>query len=334
MAFEVRRGESLRRALRRMARQELRAARRAWSRPHRTLNSRAHDVRAALKKVRAIIRLVEPAVGKRATRAEQRLRRIAATLGPIRDAGVLVATFDHVVAAAGLGRNAGAGSVREHLLANARHEAQRPRTRKAIERIDRALRRSRRRVDEWTPRSGSWRVIAAGLEKGYRRSRRAMGRAHLDPSGETFHAWRRALKAHRHQVRVLEPWWPRVLDAQLEELGELDTRLGQEHDLTVLEETVLRERACFPDEHHCSRLLAELEERRERLRDQMLAPGARLFAEKPSAFRRRMHRYFDAFREEAPGIAERVLDPEAHASNGRTAGRGSTARRSAGPAAR
>ena len=319
MAFEVRRGESPRRAVRRMARRELKAARRAWNQPHRSLNHRAHDVRAALKKVRALIRLVEPGVGRAARKAERRLQRTAATLGPVRDARVMVSTFDSLVTAARLDRNPGAQGVRDHLLENARSEAKRPRTRKALERVDAALRAAVRRVDEWTPRSGGWRVLADGLEACYRRARRAMRRAHLDATGETFHAWRRALKTHRHQMRALEPLWPRALDAQLDELGTLDTFLGQEHDLTVLEETVLEQRACFADERHCARLLAELERRREELRGQMLAPGARLFAEKPSAFRRRMHRYFDAFREEAPGIAQEVLDPRAHAGDGRMA---------------
>jgi CHAD domain-containing protein len=313
MAFAIRRGETMPHAVRRLARRELKSARAGWSRPHQTLNTRAHDVRTATKKVRALVSVIQPAVGRPAKKAERRLQRTAATLGPVRDAKVMLATFDDLVAVSNLERNPAARRVRERLLQSAQHEVKRPRTRKALARIDDALRRSLRRVDDWVPRSGGWRVLADGLEDGHRRARRAMKRAYLDRSGESFHAWRRALKAHRHQMRALQPLWPRALGAQVAELNELGELLGREHDLTVLEEKIQDERACFADERHCARLLAELERRREQLREQMRAPGARLFAERPAAFRRRMHRYWVAFRDEPPGIAEQALEPKSHA---------------------
>jgi CHAD domain-containing protein len=317
MAFAVRRGEANRRAVRRMARRELEKARAAWTRPHRPLHARAHDVRTAIKKVRGLIGLVRPVVGSPARKAERDLRRTASTLGPIRDAKVMLATFDELVAASGLERNPGARQVRERLLRSAQREVRRPRTRKALERVDDALRRSRRRVDDWIPGSGGWSAVSEGLEESYRRVRRAMKRAYRDVDGESFHAWRRSLKTHRHQLRALEPLWPRALDARIAELGELDNHLGREHDLTVLEEKIQEERACFSSERHCAPLLAELEQQRDRLREQMRPLGARLFAEKPAAFRRRVHRYFDAFRNEPPGISEEALDPESRVARGR-----------------
>jgi hypothetical protein len=115
-------------------------------------------------------------------------------------------------------------------------------------------------------------------------------------------------------MRALQPLWPRALEAQVAELSELGELLGQEHDLTLLEGKIQEGRACFADERHCARLLAELEQRRQQLREQVRAPGARLFAEKSAAFRMRMHRYWQAFRDEPPGIAEKALDPKPRAT--------------------
>ena len=42
------------------------------------LGEHVHDIRTAMKKVRALNRLVRPAVGQRARRADDRLREIAA----------------------------------------------------------------------------------------------------------------------------------------------------------------------------------------------------------------------------------------------------------------
>ena len=308
MALAIRRGESMKRAVRRMARRELEKARVAWGRRSQPMSDRVHDVRAAIKKVRGVIRLVEPRTRRRARRAERRLQDLAAALGPVRDAHIVLATYDELTATAHLKRNRHARRVRRQLRKLSNREVHRPRTRKVFERVDEELRRARRRVDSWTPRSGQWRAIADGLEATYRDARRAIKRAYSDPSGATFHAWRRALKSHLHQARALQALWPRTFDAQIAELAQVDDILGREHDLTLLEETLEAQRACFTDEEHCARLLAELEQRRERLRKQARAPGERLFAEKPRALRRRVHRYFKAFLREPAGIATRALD--------------------------
>jgi hypothetical protein len=97
------------------------------------------------------------------------------------------------------------------------------------------------------------------------------------------------------------------MDASCSELEEVGNLLGREHDLVILEQSLRDERACFADERDCAELLAKLDEERDRIRREADLLGRRLFAERPKSYRERMRRYFEAFEEEPPGMAEQVL---------------------------
>jgi CHAD domain-containing protein len=173
--------------------------------------------------------------------------------------------------------------------------------------IGKGLRRERKRLARWLPRGDGWWVLGSGVCAGYKRARRRMAAAYETPSGLTFHAWRRAVKAHRFQVRVLRQVWPAELSARVEQLQRLGELLGQEHDLTVLAQTLADERSCFADDRDCARILALLERRRGELRAQARPLGERLFAERPRDLRRRLGHYLRAFRAEPPGTAASTL---------------------------
>jgi CHAD domain-containing protein len=146
------------------------------------------------------------------------------------------------------------------------------------------------------PSEDRWRTIGEGLEDGYRRARQAMTAAYRSDTGADFHAWRRAVKTHRHQVHALEPVAPRRMAARLDKLDRLGDLLGDEHDLVVLEQTIRDEQSCFPDERNCDHLLRLVSAQRFRLRERARPLGEQLFAEPPSRFRDQMRRDFRAFR--------------------------------------
>jgi CHAD domain-containing protein len=309
MPFRLHRGESIGHAIGRMARDELEGARKTILSGHSSEDV-VHDVRSAIKKVRALVRCVRPAVGKPARKANRRLRSIARDLAPARDAYVVGTTLSELAGNIGSPHGVDIERARRRLAQRMDRDSSKA-SASRLSRIAERLERNRARVDRWLPGDDGWSAIGDGLVQSYGRARRARRRAREKETGSRMHAWRRAAKTYGHQVHALEPIWPREMETLRSELSLLGDLLGREHDLTVLESTLREERACPADRKGCARLLAKLEGERRRIRREAALLGDRLFAERPSALRKRMKRYFEAFEEEPAGTAERVL---AHAS--------------------
>ena len=297
MSFRIEAGEPLPRALRRIVRAQLEEARAAAIDPGLPLGERVHEVRTAMKKVRALNRLVRPALGKPARDADRRLRKIAHSVSALRDAGVILNTFDH--AAAG-GRRASSraalAGVRARLALHLREQTQAFERARCARRLRSDLAHERRRVDAWMPEADHWNAIDEGLTDGYRRARKAMAVAYASESGADFHAWRRAVKTHRHQVAALEAIAPRRMKARLHELDRLGDLLGDEHDLTVLEAAIGAELPQLADPEPIEHLLQQSAVRRRGLRRSAQPLGKWLFAERPTTFRDRVRSDFRAAR--------------------------------------
>ena len=99
MSFELKADESLPDGIRRLAKKELEQVR-EYMEGH-TKDSRddiVHESRKCLKKVRAVLRLVRPAIGRKTYRHENTtLRDAARPLTEVRDARILVDTFDNIM---------------------------------------------------------------------------------------------------------------------------------------------------------------------------------------------------------------------------------------------
>jgi len=291
VAFRIETNKPLPGEIRRIARRELKKARGAAA-LEEPLGEHVHDIRTAMKKVRALNRLVRPAVGQRARRADRRLKKIAHSVSSLRDAEVVLQTFDRAV---GPSRAALAG-VRAQLVVHLREETQAVERDGGSQRLRSDLARERRKVEAWMPKADRWSAIDQGLTRGYRRAREAMDAAYRSESGADFHAWRRAVKTHRHQLAALKEIAPGRMKARLDELDRLGDLLGDEHDLTVLEGALCGARARLPDPARVDDLLRRITDRQRQLRRRARPLGSRVFAEPPAAFRDRVRRDFRAAR--------------------------------------
>jgi CHAD domain-containing protein len=299
VTFRIKPHETLPRAIARMARKELAGARDAVADARQPVAARVHNVRTAIKKLRALERMVEPAVGRPARRAGRRLKKVARRVSGARDAEVVLKTFDQVAGGPGNRASEPIARARAALTARLRAEARPLRHGPGVKRLRKRIVRERRKVKRWTPHEDRWRAIGAGLDDGYRRAREAMTTAYRSDTGADFHAWRRAVKNHRHQVHALETIAPRRMRPRLDKLDRLGDLLGDEHDLVVLEQTIRSEQSCFPDARDCDHLLRLIAARRFRLRARARGLGRALFAERPARFRDHLRRDFRAFRRRA-----------------------------------
>jgi CYTH domain-containing protein/CHAD domain-containing protein len=253
-----------------------------------------HSARKDLKKLRSVLRLARGRLGEELYRREnERYRDAARLLSGSRDAEVKVATLTALEQRFGKEMpSASAGGWRRQ-LARERDEATAAGTDAAgIEAATAAIAAGREEIAGWPLGGDSWKLVGPGLERGYRRGRRAMAATAADPDPELVHAWRKRVKDLWYQLRLLRKAWPELLEPTVERADRLADLLGDHHDLTVLAEDLATR-----EEVGSVALMARLIERRqEELLAEALALGARLYAEKPRAFRRRIHAYWSAWR--------------------------------------
>ena len=105
---------------------------------------------------------------------------------------------------------------------------------------------------------------------------------------DALHEWRKRVKELWYHHTLLRELWPPVMDAVGDEAHELADRLGDDHDLAVLADWVSLHGEDGEE------LFEAVERRRAALEAEAFALGARLYADKPSAFVGRLRRLWDA----------------------------------------
>src|SRR5262249_43493939 len=100
MSFQLRPEEALRKSLRRIVRRQMDAVlEELAAAPPGPRDEAVHEARKSLKKIRAVLRLVRPAVGEKCYRRENTCFRDAGRpLTEVRDARILLETLDKLLA--------------------------------------------------------------------------------------------------------------------------------------------------------------------------------------------------------------------------------------------
>ena len=140
-----------------------------------------------------------------------------------------------------------------------------------------------------------------GLGDTYRWGRRAMATAYHHKQDAAFHEWRKAIKYHGYHVRLLADVWPEEMAGRLEVLERLGSLLGEDHGLAEFACTLADGPADVDSRSDRQVLLVQIAQRQQALRALARPLGRRLFAEPPSAFKRRLHQYWKLWRDRANG---------------------------------
>ena len=256
-----------------------------------------HEARKDIKKLRALLRLTRDQLGGEVYRRENgELRDVARALGELRDADVVTETLDKLTAdCPDLVSAAAAGRLRRALDAERTTPPPGGPTRdSAMEAAAGRLETVRDRVEDWPLAGDGWELLAEGMRRSYRRGRRRMRDARREPTDESLHEWRKRVKDHWYQLRLIRCAWPPVLEVAGEEAHRLSELLGDDHDLGVLATRFADVAGGPASAGDRARLDVAIERRRSQLREFAFAGGARLYAEGPNAFERRMARYWQA----------------------------------------
>src|SRR5262245_48872953 len=266
----------------------------ASGRSRETRDTAVHEARKSLKKLRALLRLVRPALGEHTYRRENvAFRDAARPLTEVRDAKILVETLDRLVKqATGRGHARGFTAIRNDLV-HRQHEVRRRvlDEEDAFAEVTSAVQEALARLDDWASVSDQWPSVAVGVEEVYHRAQEAFAAARQDATVESLHEWRKQTKYLRHQLELLRPLWPEVLEPLAAEADHLGERLGDDHDLALLRHEVTSRRRRLGDRKSCERLIELIDQRREELQDEARLLGRRLLLDPPKTFRRRLREF-------------------------------------------
>ena len=248
-----------------------------------------HELRKALKRWRALLRLLAPIVGEEADTLRRDARDLARLLASARDSqSALDALADVVKLTADA---PGALSARSLATMRGRLVSLRQAAETAAlnaetrARIAGTLEAATRRVPQWALASVRFRAVARELTAAYARARAGRPPDWQAADAEALHAWRQQVVVHRYQMVLVEPLWPRFGRLWISEAQRLRDRLGACQDLTVLLALTAPHQPLAPWR---SRLVPLAETAQATHLASAARLGGRLFAETPKAFRKRL----------------------------------------------
>jgi hypothetical protein len=273
-----------------------------------------HETRKALKRLRALIRLLEKELPPRSFAAENAsLRDMARRLAAARDAEVMLGTLEQLLSRhpRKLGRRRSLARLRQQLAAERDRAAASALLGDAVARcevID-ELRAMRSRVLRWRlPERPGMELATEGLGRIYRQGRRRHRRVARGRGDRTraMHEWRKRVKDLRHVAEMLDRRDPggrgnhrrdrggagrrrklreagriRRVAKRADALGEV---LGEDHDLAVFAGRARSDPGIQLGRRTRKTLLRSIRRRRRALRRRALRDGARLYRRRPKAF--------------------------------------------------
>lgn len=245
-----------------------------------------HEARKDMKKTRAVIRLARESLGRDLYRRENRhYRDIGRGLSRFRDAEAILECLLELEEWAGYkGRFSG---LRAIFVAEKRAGRRDGSIRRAAAVAADHLEWGLGRIEDWPlPREEerAAELVAAGLERTYRRGRNCFAAVQEDPDDERLHDWRKRAKDLWYQLALIERRGAPIAGELADSAHELSTLLGDDHDLAVLRAEVHARPDSFSWQGEQRRLLELIAQRRDQLQGAAIAAGPPIYAEEPEVF--------------------------------------------------
>lgn len=238
MAFRIGRRGAVGASLKRVLVGDLDAAIAELANENEPLAGRVHRVRRRLKRDRSLARLFEPLAKETARELRKTLRDAGRALAGLRERAALAATARELTSEL----PAGADDV--VLAAASPADAAAPDKASAVATAA-ALVAAAGRLAEELPAEKGRRLLKSALDRARRKVRKGYGKAVASRTAEDLHEWRKQLKEYGHLMAVAArrlKGEPRVLGLA----SEAEELLGDDHDLAILRERVVRMSASGP----------------------------------------------------------------------------------------
>ena len=294
----LRRRESVRQGLLRLATTYLELAREQPQRPADELVAAVHTTRLVLKRLRSVYRLLESTLPAAAGKRERnRLRAAASGLAGAREASVCSLTLIELEKEVARDDVPHVAQVREALTRLVPARTHQPAgVRRALGVAVRAAELSVRTLQRSTWSGHGWKILEAGFHASYRKARRRFKESHPTSGEPSFHAWRTAAKSLLYQLHIVDLAARPRLRALKKSLDRLQDQLGLENDLAEVGELVRKHAPRLGGPEAVERTKSLVTSRQLHLRKLALKDGRRLFAARPGEFVDGLHRDWKRWR--------------------------------------
>ncbi len=310
MAYRFKSGESVGEGVKRILREELEsAADLLQNATNANRDTAVHEARKSLKKTRALLRLMRPELDNVYAVENPRLRDIGRKLSEFRDTAVMVEMFDGVKQKyqAELDGHT-LGSIRRGLVGQKRKQERGTQMSATLKRLAAKLRPAANSLEKWSPETDGFPAIEPGLTDSYRSARKAMAGVRDHSRPEYAHEWRKRVKDHWYDVRLLEDLWTDVMEGYEKSLKDLETWLGDHHNLTVLRDRLKAEPDLYGNQDDIDFCLKLIRKYQKELRKNALSLGERVYEESPRQFATRMKHLWNSWQSEPKSL--RIIEKE------------------------
>jgi len=272
---------SLEAALRRIAGEQFERAMNSIDRDEQS--EAVHEVRRHCKRLRGLIRLVRTGFAEFEAE-DMAIRDIAKPLSGLRDARVMLDTFDRLL------DDCEDKSVRQH-LAKVRKQLDDER-RDLLDEVDagellgkarKMLAEARKRSARWALGGDGWEVAGQGVAITYEKARATAAEAFAGRQAVVFHDLRKHIRYHWCHTRLLRGFWPEEMEARAALADELAEILGEQHDVWVFVERLDEHPHRFGSGKQVDKLLALASQRNATLEATAESLTGRLLAETTEA---------------------------------------------------
>jgi CHAD domain-containing protein len=296
MSYKFKHGETVPQNVKRIANEEIAVAiRHLRGKAGVSRDKSVHEVRKSIKKTRALLRLIRPELGQFFADENRQLRDTGHRLSELRDAGALIGVLDNLGKRANGATARSVSGIRRLLTRQKRHLVEEAASHKLMPNLAGELLRARQSVRYWPLETDGFAAIEAGLEKTFRDGRKALARARKSGRREDFHEWRKRVKDHWYQVRLLTKLTGDVMDGYERSLKELEDALGDDLNLAILAERVQSMATTNGNGVKPASLTKAIDSNRRELRERALEIGERVYAEKPKEFTRQIRRLWETW---------------------------------------
>jgi CHAD domain-containing protein len=265
--------------------------RRALTDPELSAPEAVHEVRKALKRWRALLRLLARPLGEQANQMRTEARELMRAVAGARDAQSALDALTDMRKADLPFSPTSIETIRARLTEMRDAAEAKCFTKNMQGRLSRYLDYATLSLERWPLKAIDFDIVTDGLTSTYRRARQLVPDSWPDAEPEHLHDLRRRVVEHRHQMDLVEPLWPRLGKVWAEETQRLRNQLGSCQDLAVLTNFTAPHQPLAPWR---SRLSPVINARRNAHLKSAARLAGRLFAERPKAFRQRMKALWSA----------------------------------------
>jgi CHAD domain-containing protein len=301
MGYHFKTEESVPEGVRRIVREEVESATSELIKGKgRKRDEAIHEARKSIKKLRGALRLLQPELGEIYRDQNRKLGDTGRQLSEIRDAEAIVEVFNGVVEKyrAQLKPEA-VRAVRRGLNKNKQDTLKRINVEAVARKAVSALRSIVKGLHTWPLKKDGFDALAPGFRDRYARGRQAMAAAKKQPTPENYHEWRKRVKDHWYHVRLLEDMWTDILKAREGALKDLETWLGDDHNLVVLREKLHGDPDLYGGKKNVDVFTSVMDEYSKELREKSLVLGSKIYEQKPKLLVREMAGIWDAWQNES-----------------------------------